>query len=131
MTQSEALIPEGEYTARVESYQTLNEGGGYALIVAWRPRTNPSGAGQPPLLRQHIPLTPTADGGIDLAKGHNVFLDLLREAVGESFTPYDAWTPAFLIGRSARILVRVRKLPNGRQVNEVQGAVPIGSTQLH
>lgn len=58
-------------------------------------------------VRQGVMLDLTSDGNLDMAKGRNIGLGKLRDAVGLN-VPGQPFSPTMIIGRAARVAVKHR-----------------------
>lgn len=123
-------VPEGEWTAAVDDgsnalkFRTLTNGQ-VILDVNWNILDDQLKAnlGRDKLtVRQSIFLDLTADGKLDNAKGKNVDLGRVREALGQNFSDRP-WGVAMLKGAGpAKIKVTVRD----GEFNDVKGVIKIG-----
>jgi len=105
-------VPEGEWNAQVDNikFRQLDDGR-VIMDVFWeiledsvKETTNNS----KPTCRQSVFLDMTDEGSLDLSKGKNRQLGLLRSAVGQNTGK--PWAPSMLIGQIAK--VRVVHSPN-------------------
>lgn len=108
-------IPEGEYQAQIGMAETdLNVRSGsnangtwMALDINWYiedPQLEEQLGRKPIRVRQSVFLDLTESGGLDMSKGKNRQLGILREAVGQN-QEGKAWSPRQLQGAVARITV--------------------------
>jgi hypothetical protein len=78
-----------------------------------------------PRTRMSIFVDRTESGGIDVAKGKNIQLGKLRDAVNQN-NPGQPWAPSMLKGAACRIKVGHRKDPNsGDMYDEVQAVTKL------
>ena len=105
-------VPEGEWNAQVDNlkFRQLDEGR-VIMDVYWEileESVKESTKLDKPTCRQSVFLDMTSEGSLDLSKGKNRRLGLLRAAVGQNTGK--PWAPSMLIGQLAK--VRVEHSPN-------------------
>ena len=106
-------VPEGEYLGQIVGQlktRTL-EDGTVVMDVSWEildDKVKEITGLDRPICRQGVWLDLTDEGGLDLSKGKNRGIGLLREAVGQNTEK--AWAPSMLMGQTAT--VRVEHSPN-------------------
>lgn len=111
-------VPEGEFTAAIESVEPRKAGDKPVLEVKWAiddQGVRDATGMQKPTVRQTIWLDVTEAGGLDGGKGKNIGLGKLREAVGQN-KPGQRWAPGMLVGQVARVVVKHR---SGKEPGEV------------
>lgn len=106
-----APIPEGEYTASIKDIKSRTTTNGSAILdLTWTiddAAVEAATGMKNPTVRQSIFLDITEQGGLDVAKGKNVQLGRVREALGQN-TAGRPWQPGMLIGGVARVTVKHR-----------------------
>ena len=103
-------VPEDDlYTAVVAGSPKarVTRDGSAVMDIDWRLDAPDIPQAHERLARQGIWLDLTATGGLDRAKGKNVALGLLREAVGQN-NPGEPWSPSMLEGAAAKVKVSNR-----------------------
>lgn len=117
------LVPEGDYTAvsgpiNEDSFKDFPITQGprtgekfYRMDVVWNINDDNGQLqellGRPPSVRQGIGLDITKEGSLEMGKGRNVELGLLREALGQNQSGRN-WSPVMLGGQLAKIHVKHR-----------------------
>lgn len=110
-------VPEGEYPAQVANaprFRTIDtkDGERHVMDVSWLvddENVKKVTGLERPMCRQTVFLDITEEGGLDISKGKNRQLGLLREAVGQN-SAGRPWAPAMLEGQTAH--VRIEHSPN-------------------
>lgn len=110
-------IPEGEYKALIKDIKPRMAKDSPILDVMWT-LDDPAGAVSAATglkennARQSVFLDLLPNGGFDLAKGKNVQLGKLRDAVGQNI-PGQPWMPGNLKGSVAKIKIGHRAAEDG------------------
>lgn len=101
-------VPEGEFVGVIKAIATRSlPSGSVVMDVTWGiddPQVKAVTGLDESTVRQSIWLDITESGGLDVAKGKNVGLGRLREAVGQN-TAGRPWAPSNLVGQPARVKV--------------------------
>jgi len=107
-------VPDDEYPAVVEKVDYVEvqtkDGLSPQLLVFWNaqaPQLEAITGLKKNVIRQSLWLDLTANGGLDMAKGRNVPLNRLREALGQNVAGA-LWKPTTLIGRPGKIKTKTR-----------------------
>ena len=113
-------IPEGEYQAVITKIEPRTTSTGKALLdVTWQMDAPDEDLAHEKFSRQSIWLDLTESGGLDRAKGKNIQLGRLLDAVGVNGSN---WNPNQLIGSVARVNVKHRITDDGQTFADVKGA---------
>lgn len=123
-------VPEGEFQASIDTVTPRTTTTGKALLnVKWKVddegvRTQ-TGMAEPGVF-QTVWLDVTESGGLDFAKGKNVQLGKLRDALGQN-APGKPWSPGMLVGGVAKIRVKhsIDKRDNVTLNAEVSGVTKL------
>ena len=102
-------IPEGEFTAVISDVKARQAKSSTIMDVSWQIDDAEVAAitgRDTNTVRQSVFLDMTESGGLDFAKGANVSLGRLREALGQNLP--GVWSPSMLIGQAARVKVEHR-----------------------
>ena len=114
-------VPEGEYLARVEKVDVrvinTKNGDRAILTVVWVPedsdgRIKTATGRDRASVKQDLFLDLTPESNLDMGKGMNSRLGVLREALSQN-TPGRPWGFNMLVGNMARILVTHRQTDDG------------------
>lgn len=104
-------IPQGEWLAQVDNVRArkidTKDGPRAIMDVTWEildESVKEELEREKVTCRQSVFLDVTGEGSIDLGKGKNRQLGLLREAVGQN-DPSRPWAPSMLIGNPAKVVV--------------------------
>ena len=120
------VVPEGEYPAHIEDVKArTTQNGSVIMDVTWTiddPAVAETVGIQNPRVRQSIFLDVTESGALDTSKGKNVALGRLRSALGQNTE--GAWSPAQLLGQSAKVRVSHR-VYEGKTYADVKGVAPL------
>jgi hypothetical protein len=123
-------VPEGEYNALitgVNARSTSSDKGEYVILdVTWAIDDAAVAAEvgmDNPTVRQSIFLDTTDGGGLDFAKGKNIQLGRLRDAVKQNGP--SAWSPSMLEGQVAKVRV-AHRMYEGRIFADVKGVSAVG-----
>lgn len=115
-------VPEGEWTGVIKEIKPRAAKEAAILDVIWlvddQSVVEATGMKQP-IVRQTIFLDITESGGLDAAKGKNIALGKLREAVDQNQKGRQ-WAPGMLVGQVAKIRVAHRTYEDSIQA-EVKG----------
>ena len=98
-------IPEGEYMAVISKIEGRTPKGMSILDITWEiddEAVRAETGMDSPQIRQSIFLDINSEGGLERGPNKNVQLGRLRSALGQN-NPGQAWSPAMLEGRVARI----------------------------
>ena len=118
-------VPEGEYNAvidNVNARESSSDKGDFVMLdVTWKiddAHVAEVTGIENPTVRQTIFLDITSSGGIDMAKGKNIQLGRLREAVNQNKP--GPWSPSMLPGNVAKVKISHR-MYEGRTFADVKG----------
>lgn len=103
-------VPEGEFVASIKEIKPRQAKDKAILDITWAIDDEKVAAETGmanPTVRQSLFLDVTESGGLDFAKGKNIGLGKLREALGQN-APGRPWAPGMLLGGVARVNVKHR-----------------------
>lgn len=112
-------VPQGEYRAQINRpprFRKIDTKDGERVVMDVTWEIDDDGVKKTtkldhPIARQSVFIDLTEEGGIDMTKGKNRQLGLLREAVGQNDARRQ-WAPSMLEGAMAKVKVEHSENPN-------------------